>query len=197
MKRLFDILISLIALILLLPAFIIAAVWIKIDSPGPVFFIQPRVGYRNKDFKLIKFRSMTHQQWAKDQLFTAGENDPRITKSGHFLRRYKIDELPQLINVLIGDMSLVGPRPLVRRQVEIYYEQYLPILEVRPGITSEASLLYRNEDQLLDRAQDPNRLFIEEMLPKKIELNLQYVQNHSFRGDMSLLWRTLKSFCGK
>ncbi|MDY6147444.1 MAG: sugar transferase [Porphyromonas sp.] len=194
MKRVFDIIVSLVGLLLCSPLLLLIALWVKFDSPGPVFFVQPRVGRNNKDFDLIKFRSMTHQRWADGQLITVGNHDPRITRSGYYLRRYKLDELPQLINVLKGDMSLVGPRPLVRQQVEVYFEQYEPILSVRPGITSEASLYYSNEDELLGAADNPEKLFCEELLPKKIELNMHYVRHHSFAGDIRLLLRTFWVF---
>lgn len=182
---------SLLGLILCFPILLVAAIWVKLDSPGPLLFVQYRVGRNNKDFKLFKFRSMTHQKWEEGQLFTVGNKDPRVTKSGYYLRKYKIDELPQLINVLKGDMSLVGPRPLVRQQVEIYFEDYLPILQIRPGITSEASLLFHNEDELLGASDDPETLFKEVLLPKKIALNMEYVNHHTFCGDLKLIWRTI------
>lgn len=190
MKRLLDIIVSLLGLILLSPVFLIVAIWIKLDTKGTVFFRQPRVGRYNKDFILYKFRSMEYQDWGKDQLLTVGDNDPRITKAGYVLRRMKIDELPQLINVLKGDMSLVGPRPLVRQQVELYPKLYEPILSVRPGITSEASIYFRDENALLGSVEDPETYFREVIMPKKIELNLQYVKNRSMMGDLKLLLKT-------
>lgn len=190
MKRLLDIIVSLLGLILLSPVFLIVAIWIKLDTKGTVFFRQPRVGRYNKDFILYKFRSMEYQDWGKDQLLTVGDNDPRITKAGYVLRRMKIDELPQLINVLKGDMSLVGPRPLVRQQVELYPKLYEPILSVRPGITSEASIYFRDENALLGSVKDPETYFREVIMPKKIELNLQYVKNRSMMGDLKLLLKT-------
>ncbi|MBB6276401.1 sugar transferase [Porphyromonas circumdentaria] len=191
MKRLLDFIVSLLGLILLSPVFLIVSLWIKLDSKGTVFFRQARVGRHNKDFILYKFRSMGCQDWGKDQLITVGDDDPRITRAGYVLRRLKLDELPQLINVLKGDMSLVGPRPLVRQQVELYPDLYAPILSVRPGITSNASIYFRDENALLGKAEDPEAYFRDVVMPKKIELNLQYVQNRSMWGDIKLLFKTV------
>lgn len=190
MKRLLDIIVSLLGLLLLSPVFLIVAIWIKLDTKGTVFFRQPRVGRYNKDFILYKFRSMECQDWGKDQLLTVGDNDPRITKAGYILRKMKIDELPQLINVLKGDMSLVGPRPLVRQQVELYPDLYAPILSVRPGITSDASIYFRDENALLGQVENPEEYFREVIMPKKIELNLHYVEHRSMCGDIKLLFKT-------
>ena len=189
-KRLLDVLVSLIGIILLSPLFIVVSILIRCDSRGSVFFRQARVGRNNKDFVLYKFRSMHHQDWGKDQLLTVGDNDPRITRLGRWLRQLKIDEIPQLINVLKGDMSLVGPRPLVRQQVELYPDLYLPILAVRPGITSPASIYFRHENALLGEQECPEVYFKEVIMPKKIELNLEYVKHNSFIGDVKILLRT-------
>ncbi len=197
MKRLFDIIASLLGLILLSPILILVSIWVKLDSKGPILFSQYRVGRNNKDFKVYKFRSMSDQRWKDDQLITVGENDSRITRAGYYLRKFKLDELPQLYNVLIGDMSLVGPRPLVRQQVEIYPELYSKIFEVRPGITCEASIRFRNEDYLLGQAEDPERYFAEVLMPEKIRLNLAYVENHSLWGDFKLIFITIFSFCNR
>lgn len=189
-KRLLDIVVSLLGLILLSPLFVIVALLIKCDSKGSVFFRQKRVGRHNRDFVLYKFRSMQHQDWSKNQLITVGDDDPRITRLGRRLRLLKIDEFPQLINVLKGDMSLVGPRPLVRQQVELYPDLYLPILAVRPGITSPASIYFRHESAILGEQEYPEKYFKEVIMPKKIELNLEYVAHHSFFGDLKILLRT-------
>ena len=191
MKRIFDIFFSFLGLLLLSPLFIILAVWISLDSRGGVFYRQLRVGRGNRDFRLIKFRSMRTDA-DKAGLITVGGHDPRITRSGYFIRKYKLDELPQLINVLKGDMSFVGPRPEVRKYVDMYTPEQLHVLDVRPGITDEASIRYRNENELLATADDPERFYIETVMPDKLRINLEYVQNHSLWGDIKLIFRTLK-----
>ncbi len=189
MKRLFDICASGLGLVFLSPLFLILAVWIKCDSRGPVFYRQVRVGKGNRDFRLFKFRSM--QQGAdKKGLITIGGHDPRITRSGYFIRKYKLDELPQLINVFIGDMSLVGPRPEVRKYVDLYTPEQLHVLDVRPGITDAASIAYRNENELLEKADDPDKYYIEVVMQDKLRINLEYVAHHSFWGDVCLIFRT-------
>lgn len=190
MKRLFDIIASGCGLLLLSPLFLCVAIWIKLDSEGPVFFRQVRVGRYNKDFRIFKFRSM---QVGSDNgsLVTIGGRDPRITRSGYFIRKFKIDELPQLINVFIGDMSLVGPRPEVRHYVNYYTPEQLHVLDVRPGITDPASIKYRNENELLEKADDPEKFYIEVIMQEKILLYLQYVKNASFMYDIKLIFRTL------
>lgn len=190
MKRLFDIIASGCGLLLLSPLLLCVAIWIKLDSEGPVFFRQVRVGRYNKDFRIFKFRSM---QVGSDNgsLVTIGERDPRITRSGYFIRKFKIDELPQLINVFIGDMSLVGPRPEVRHYVNYYTPEQLHVLDVRPGITDPASIKYRNENELLEKADDPEKFYIEVIMQEKILLYLQYVKNASFMYDIKLIFRTL------
>ena len=149
MKRLFDIIASGMGLLILSPILIVIAIWIKLDSPGPVFYRQVRVGRNNKDFRICKFRSMRVGS-DKGSLVTIGGRDPRITKSGYFIRKFKIDELPQLINVFIGDMSLVGPRPEVRHYVNYWTTEQMHVLDVRPGITDPASIRFRNENELLE-----------------------------------------------
>lgn len=193
MKRLFDIIASALGLIIVSPLLLIVALWVKIDSKGPVIFKQKRVGRYNQDFLLYKFRSMTNQNWGGEQLITIGNHDPRVTKVGYFIRKYKIDELPQLFNVLKGDMSIVGPRPLVRQQVELYPELYAKLLTVRPGITCEASIIYSDEDELLAKADDPEKYFAEVLMPEKIRLNTHYVENRSFWLDMKLIFHTFHS----
>lgn len=190
MKRFFDIVFSFLGLLLLSPLFIVLAVWIKCDSRGPVFYRQVRVGRHNRDFRIFKFRSMRVGS-DKGSLVTIGGRDPRITRSGYFIRKLKIDELPQLINVLTGDMSFVGPRPEVRKYVDMYTTEQLHVLDVRPGITDLASILYRNENDLLATAADPERFYIETVMPDKLRINLQYVQNHSLWGDIKLIFKTL------
>ena len=189
MKRLFDIIFSFLGLLLLSPLFVVLAVWIKCDSRGPVFYRQVRVGRGNRDFRIFKFRSMRVGS-DKGSLVTIGGRDPRVTRSGYYIRKFKLDELPQLINVLIGDMSFVGPRPEVRKYVDMYTTEQLHVLDARPGITDEASIAYRNENELLATAADPERFYIETVMPDKLRINLQYVQNHSLWGDIKLIFKT-------
>lgn len=189
-KRLFDLAAAALGLLVLSPVFLLLALWIKADSPGPVFYRQRRVGRRNRDFWLYKFRSM---RVGADRagLITVGGRDPRITSSGYYLRKYKLDELPQLIQVLSGDMSLVGPRPEVRRYVDLYTPEQMHVLDVRPGITDMASILYRNENELLARAEDPDKYYVEVVMQDKLRINLEYVARHSFGYDLRLIFRTL------
>lgn len=189
MKRLFDIFASAFGIILLSPVFLIIAIWIKLDSKGPVFYKQIRVGRGNKDFFLYKFRSMRIGA-DKAGLITVGGRDPRVTRSGYYIRKYKLDEFPQLINVLKGDMSLVGPRPEVRKYVEMYTPEQMHVLDVRPGITDLASIRYRNENELLEKADDPDRYYVEVIMQDKLRINLEYVQNHSFMYDIKLIFGT-------
>ena len=189
MKRIFDIVASGCGLLVLLPLFAVLAVWIKFDSRGPVFYRQTRVGRNNKDFKLFKFRSMRVGA-DKQGLITVGGHDPRITRSGYFIRKYKLDELPQLINVFLGDMSLVGPRPEVRKYVELYTPEQLHVLDVRPGITDMASIRYRNENELLETVDDPDRYYVDVIMQDKLRINLEYVARHSFWFDIQLIFKT-------
>ena len=191
MKRLFDIVASGLGLLVLSPLFILVAIWIKLDSKGPVFFRQVRVGRYNKDFRIFKFRSMRVGS-DKGSLVTIGGRDPRVTRSGYFIRKYKIDELPQLINVFIGDMSLVGPRPEVRHYVNYWTPEQMHVLDVRPGITDPASIKFRNENELLEKADDPEKFYIEVIMQEKIRLYLQYVRNASIGYDIKLIFQT---FC--
>ena len=192
MKRLFDIVASAIGLLLLSPLFLILAVWIKCDSNGPVFYKQKRVGRGNKDFDLYKFRSMRVGA-DKLGLITVGGRDPRITRSGYFIRKYKLDEFPQLINVLKGDMSIVGPRPEVRKYVDLYTPEQLQVLQVRPGITDPASIRYRNENELLAQVEEPERYYREVIMPDKLRLNLEYVQTMSLGEDLRLIFSTFRA----
>ncbi len=192
MKRLFDIVAASCGLLVLSPVFLLLAVWIKADSRGPVFYRQSRVGRYNRDFWLYKFRSM-REGADRAGLITVGGRDPRVTASGYYIRKYKLDELPQLINVLRGDMSIVGPRPEVRRYVDLYTPEQMHVLDVRPGITDLASIRYRNESELLARAEDPDRYYVEVVMQDKLRINLEYVANHSFVYDMKLIFKTFKA----
>ena len=190
MKRLFDVVASGVGLLLLSPLFLLVAIWIKLDSPGPVFYRQVRVGRYNRDFRIFKFRSMRVGA-DKGSLVTIGGRDPRVTRSGYFIRKFKVDELPQLINVFIGDMSLVGPRPEVRHYVDCWTKDQLHVLDVRPGITDPASIKFRNENELLEKAEDPEKYYIEVIMQEKLRLYLEYVENHSFWYDIKLIFQTL------
>lgn len=190
MKRLFDIVASACGLILLSPLFFIVSVWIKLDSIGPVFYRQVRVGRYNKDFKIFKFRTMMVGA-DKGSLVTIGGRDPRVTRIGYYLRKFKIDELPQLINVFIGDMSLVGPRPEVRHYVNYWTSEQLHVLDVRPGITDPASIKFRNENELMESAEDPESFYINVIMQEKLKLYLEYVHNASFWYDIKLIFKTI------
>ena len=189
MKRLFDIVASGLGLIVLSPLFVVLAIWIKCDSKGPVFYRQVRGGRGNKDFRIFKFRSMRVGA-DKGSLVTIGGHDPRVTRSGYFIRKFKFDELPQLINVLMGDMSLVGPRPEVRHYVNYWTPEQMHVLDVRPGITDPASIKFRNENELMEKAEDPEKYYIEVIMQEKIKLYLEYVEKHSFWYDLGLIFKT-------
>ena len=189
MKRIFDVVASGLGLIVLSPLFIILAIWIKLDSKGPVFYRQVRVGFKNKDFRIFKFRSMRVGA-DKGSLVTIGGHDPRVTRSGYFIRKFKFDELPQLINVFLGDMSLVGPRPEVRHYVDYWTPEQMHVLDVRPGITDPASIKFRNENELMEKAEDPEKYYIEVIMQEKIKLYLEYVEKHSFLYDIGLIFKT-------
>ena len=189
MKRAFDFIASGLALIVLSPLFLILAIWIKLDSKGPVFYRQVRVGWKNKDFRIFKFRSMRVGA-DKGSLVTIGGHDPRVTRSGYFIRKFKFDELPQLINVVLGDMSLVGPRPEVRHYVDYWAPEQMHVLDVRPGITDPASIKFRNENELMEKAEDPEKYYIEVIMQEKIRLYLEYVEKHSFFYDIALIFKT-------
>jgi len=191
MKRLFDIIASACGLLVLSPIFIIMAIWIKLDSEGPVFYRQVRVGKNNKDFRIFKFRSMRVGS-DKGSLVTIGGQDPRITNSGYFIRKYKFDEFPQLINVFMGDMSLVGPRPEVRHYVNYWTDKQMQVLNVCPGITDPASIKFRNENELMEKAEDPEDYYINVIMQEKIRLYLEYVENASFWYDIKLIFQTFK-----
>ena len=190
LKRIFDIVASGCGLLILSPLFLVLAIWIKCDSKGPVFYRQVRVGRHNRDFRLFQFRSMRVGA-DKQGLITVGGRDPRVTRSGYYIRKYKFDELPQLINVFLGDMSLVGPRPEVRKYVDMYTPEQMHVLDVRPGITDMASILYCNENELLEKADDPDKFYVEVVMQDKLRINLDYVANHSFFFDIKLIFKTL------
>ena len=190
MIRFCDIVLSCLGLLLLSPLFVVVAVWIVIDNPGPIFYRQMRVGKDGKDFGLLKFRSMRVGA-DKSSLITIGEHDSRITRAGYYIRKYKLDELPQLWNVLTGYMSLVGPRPEVRRYVDMYTDEQRQVLTVRPGITDYASIEYIDENRLLAQAEDPDRTYIEEILPAKIALNMRYIKHQTLGEYMKIIFLTL------
>lgn len=192
MKRAFDFILSLIGLILLSPIFLIISLLIALSSKGGVFYKQTRVGKNNIDFKVYKFRSMIVNA-DKKGLLSIGKDgrDPRITKIGYILRKYKLDELPQLINVLKGDMSLVGPRPEVRKYVDLYDNKQKEILKVKPGITDIASITFRNENDLLSQNPNPEDYYIQEIMPKKISLSLEYVKTRTLIKDIKLIFKTI------
>ena len=191
MKRFFDIIASGCGLLVLSPIFLIMAIWIKLDSKGPVFYRQVRVGRHNKDFRIFKFRSMRVGA-DKGSLVTIGGRDPRITRSGYFIRKYKLDEFPQLINVFKGEMSLVGPRPEVRHYVDYWTSEQMHVLDVRPGITDPASIKFRNENELMEKVENPEDYYINGIMQEKIRLYLEYVQNASFWHDIRLVLQTFK-----
>ena len=191
LKRLSDILFSFFGIIILSPLLIIFSILILFDSKGGVFYRQIRVGKGNVDFKLFKFRTMYLNSDSKG-LLTVGSRDNRITKYGHFLRKYKLDELPQLFNVLIGDMSLVGPRPEVRKYVDMYNSEQLKVLSIKPGITDYASIKFSNESELLGKTNDPETVYIKEIMPEKLSLNLYYIKHQSFKTDLKIIIDTLK-----
>ena len=189
MKRTCDIILSAIGLLCLSPLLLLVALWVKLDSPGPVFYRQVRVGRNNQDFRIYKFRSM-YTDSDKRGLITIGGRDPRVTHAGNYIRKFKLDELPQLINVLVGDMSFVGPRPEVRKYVNLYMPEQMHVLDVRPGITDAASIKYRNENDILATQPEPERYYIEVIMQDKLRINLDYVANHTIRGDLRLILNT-------
>ncbi|MBT9455978.1 MAG: sugar transferase [Burkholderiaceae bacterium] len=195
-KRLFDILLSALGLLLLSPVLLATAVWVKLDSPGPALFKQQRIGRHGRPFAIHKFRTMRVDAPSLGPQITVGV-DPRITRSGATLRHYKLDELPQLWDVLRGAMSLVGPRPEVARYVALYPDDMRQlILSVRPGITDLASIEYRDESTVLANSSDPERSYVEEVMPAKLALAAQYVRTQSLAGDLRLILRTISAVCG-
>ncbi len=194
LKRGLDVVVSLVGLLLFLPLMLVLALWVLCDSRGPILYRQVRVGRNGHDFRLLKFRSMRVDA-DRLGLITVGGRDPRVTCAGYYLRKYKLDELPQLLNVLRGDMSLVGPRPEVRKYVDLYTPEQLRVLTVRPGITDLASLRYRHENDLLAQAEDPDTYYIETVMPAKLALNLEYIDHQSFWGDLRLIGQTVVAVC--
>lgn len=190
LKRIFDILFSLTGLIILSPLFFIIIIAVKFNSKGSSLYVQKRVGVNGKDFNLYKFRTMFLDS-DKKGLLTVGGRDPRITSTGYYLRKYKLDELPQLYNVLKGDMSFVGPRPEVRKYVNLYSKEQKKVLSIRPGITDVASIKYRNENEILDGQENPEEYYIENILPDKINMNLNYLNDRSFFKDVKVIFNTL------
>ena len=189
MKRLFDIGLSFLFLMFFLPFGILIAIIIVLESKGGVFYLQERVGLNSSKFSLYKFRTMRKDA---DQLgkLTVGMRDPRITKSGYYLRKFKLDEFPQFLNVLIGEMSIVGPRPEVQEYVSLYSEKQMEVLKVKPGITDYASLKYFNENEILGKSSNPNKTYIEEVMPAKLLLNLKYIENPTLMQDLKIIWLT-------
>ncbi len=192
MKRLFDILFSATLILVLFPLGIVVSIWIVLDDFGSPFFVQQRVGLNGKNFGLLKFRSMRKNAESKGQL-TVGMKDNRITRSGYFIRKYKIDELPQLVNVFLGEMSVVGPRPEVPKYVLLYNEEQQNVLSIKPGITDFASIEYVRENELLSQSPNPEKTYIEEIMPAKLALNLKYVREQSFLTDMKIILQTIKA----
>lgn len=191
MKRLMDVFFSFVGLIVLLPLFFLISVAIVFDSGFPVFYLQKRVGKNGKDFILFKFRTMKLNS-DEHGLLTVGKKDSRITRIGYFLRAFKLDELPQLLNVFIGDMSLVGPRPEVRKYVTLYNEEQRRVLSVRPGITDYASIKYVNENDLLADAKDPEEFYIKRIMPEKLKLNMEYIHQRNLLIDIKIILQTFR-----
>ncbi|HPF97310.1 MAG: sugar transferase [Mangrovimonas sp.] len=189
-KRLMDILFSSIGLIVLFPLLLVISLIIKLESKGPFLFIQERVGKDNKNFNIFKFRTMYVGSERKG-LLTIGDHDPRVTRIGYILRKYKLDEFPQLLNVLLGSMSFVGPRPEVRKYVNLYSQEDLIILSVRPGITSNASIIYRHEVELLRLADNPEEFYAHTILPEKLKLYHNYIENQDLMLDAQIIFKTI------
>jgi len=196
-KRTFDIVVSSLGLLVFSPLLLLVAFVIKLDSSGPIFFRQRRVGRGFRPFFIFKFRTMVHDPSGRGRLITVGDDDPRITVAGRFLRRTKIDELPQLINVLKGEMSFVGPRPELPQYVELFQKDYAEILRIRPGITDLASLKYHDEAALLKRFENPEVEYCRRILPDKISLSKEYVKKSSFTFDLALIVKTLPKIFGR
>jgi lipopolysaccharide/colanic/teichoic acid biosynthesis glycosyltransferase len=191
MIRFFDILFSSLGVVVLSPLFLVLAVWIKLDSKGPVFYKQSRVGKNDEDFRLYKFRTMVVNA-DKKGLITVGGRDPRVTRAGYFLRKYKLDELPQLVNVLRGNMSLVGPRPEVRKYVEMYTPEQRKVLSVKPGLTDYASIHYIDENEMLAKSDDPEKTYVEVIIPEKIRYNIKYIEHQSVKEYFKIIFMTIR-----
>lgn len=191
MKRFFDLFLSLIVGIAIFPILLLISLIIKFDSKGPVFYLQERIGRHRKPFHIFKFRTM-YVDADKKGLLTVGGKDNRITRAGYMLRKYKLDELPQLLNVIIGDMSLVGPRPEVKKYVDLYTQEQLKVLTVKPGITDYASIEFSNENEILGNAANPEAVYIHEIMPAKLKLNRKYMDEKSLMTDLSVILKTIK-----
>lgn len=189
-KRAIDLVLSTAGLVVLLPLLVVVAILIKLDSRGPVFYRQVRVGHRGRPFTILKLRSMYVESDRTGGALTV-RSDPRVTRVGRWLRRSKLDELPQLVNVLLGHMSLVGPRPEVPKYVALYTPEQRRVLEVRPGITDLASITFRDENDLLNAADDPERVYVDEILPKKLAISLEYVDRRGIIEDFRIMWHTV------
>lgn len=190
LKRLFDIFASFFGILILLPFFIIIIFLMIVTSGFPIFYLQTRVGRNGRDFKLFKFRTM-HLDADKKGLLTVGGRDPRVTSIGYYLRKFKLDELPQLFNVLFGTMSLVGPRPEVRKYVDLYTNEQQKVLSVRPGITDFASLEFINENDLLAKSANPEQTYINDIMPAKLTLNAKYIEQHGLLVDFKIIVKTV------
>jgi lipopolysaccharide/colanic/teichoic acid biosynthesis glycosyltransferase len=191
MKRLFDFSIALTFSILFIPLWIMIGILIKITSKGPIFFRQIRVGKNAKEFKIFKYRTMIIDAEKKGLQITIGRDDPRITKVGQILRKTKLDELPQLFNIIIGEMSFVGPRPEVPKYVAMYSEEQREVLKARPGITDIASIKYINENELLRETEEPEHMYITKIMPDKLSLNLKYLEKRNLRSDIYIIIKTV------
>ena len=190
-KRIFDIFLTSVALVVLAPLMLLTAIAIVCDSKGGVLYKQLRVGKNNRDFYLYKFRTMRTFSDVQS-LITVGDRDERITKIGYFLRKTKWDELPQLLNILKGDMSIVGPRPEVRKYVDLYTPEQMRVLEVLPGLTDYASIAYMNENAILEKSDSPEQTYINKIMPVKLQLNFKYIDNQSFMVDMKIIAKTIR-----
>ena len=190
MIRLLDFLFSFLGLVLLLPFFLLIALFIKVSSSGTVLYKQSRIGLKGAEFSVYKFRTMRLNS-DKLGLITVGGRDPRVTPIGYYLRKYKLDELPQLLNVIIGDMSLVGPRPEVKKYVDFYTQEQSKVLTIRPGLTDWASIYYRDENVILGQSVDPERDYIEKVMPDKLRFNLIYIENYGSMEYFKIIFSTL------
>lgn len=189
MKRIFDITLSIFGIIILSPFYVVVSFLILIDSKGGVLYKQDRVGLNGHIFKVFKFRTMNPDSFSKGAL-TLGSRDPRITSIGYYLRKYKLDELPQLFNVLFGDMSFVGPRPEVKKYTDLYSDEQKKVLSVRPGITDYASIKFRNENDLLSETDEPEKLYINVIMPEKLALNMKYILDNNVFKDIEIIFST-------
>ena len=189
MKRIFDLFFAFIGILLLLPIYLLIAILIKFDSKGEVLYKQERIGKDGIPFYVLKFRTMVPDSFSKGAL-TVGSRDPRVTIVGFYLRKYKLDELPQLFNVLFGEMSFVGPRPEVKKYTDLYDQNQRVVLSVKPGITDYASIKYRNENDLLAQSSNPEKLYIEEIMPEKLKLNLRYINDNNIFKDIKIIFST-------